>query len=113
MSAGTLSDLVFKYEWEDPDGVTTPELAATWVRLEIWAGKECVTQVEDQASESARRGIYCSLHPLAEWAAYNWWLLNVHYRLAGYVTRPSQLLRLNDESLRRHVMRSAGDGFRW
>lgn len=107
-----MNDFRLIYDWESGDGVGTPELAATWARLEIWAGDDCVTRVEDQASKSARRAIYCSLYPLAEWAAYNWWLLKAHARLAGGLWRPSQLW--NEHAGRsNHNIRTAGDGFVW
>jgi hypothetical protein len=104
--------LNFRYEWEGAEGVRAPELAGTWARLEIWADNDCVTQVEDVVSRSTRRSIYCSLYPLAEWIAYNWWLLRAHTRLAGTVIhRRSPLLKAT--AVRRHNMRDAGDGFLW
>jgi hypothetical protein len=52
------------------------------------------------------------LYPLAEWIAYNWWLLRAHARLAGTVFhRRSPLLKA--AAVRRHNMRDAGDGFLW
>jgi hypothetical protein len=36
----------FRIEWQNATGVTTPELAATWARYEIWLGDRRVTQVE-------------------------------------------------------------------
>lgn len=35
-----------RIEWLEAPGVTTPELAKTWARYEIWVGNRCVTQVE-------------------------------------------------------------------
>jgi hypothetical protein len=112
MPSGDLAEFRLNYEWESADGVATPELAVTWARLEAWAGGDCITLVEDQASHSARRSIYCSLYPLAEWAAYNWWLLVSHVRLAGAVTRPADVVR-HRRILRNHHLRAAGDGFLW
>src|SRR5690242_9624003 len=99
-----MSSFTLRYEWESAEEVRAPELAATWARLEIWAGEECITQVEDLASKSPRRSIYCSLYPLAEWVAYSWWLLRAHTRLAGTVFhRRSAIQRLN--ALRQHNVR--------
>jgi hypothetical protein len=60
----------FEYEWEPAEDVRSAEFASTWARLEMWVGDRCVTQVEDAASRSARRSIYCPLYPLAEWIAF-------------------------------------------
>lgn len=109
-----MSSLRLTYEWESADGVVAPELKATWARFEAWVGSECVTQVEDAASNSARRSIYVPLYPVAEWIAYNWWLLSAHARPAGafvprHVRTPVQLPLW----LRGHNLRGAGDGFLW
>jgi hypothetical protein len=108
-----MTGLRLSYEWESGDGVAAPELNATWVRLEIWVGSECVTQVEDAASHSARRSIYCSLYPIAEWISYNWWLLKAHARPAGaFVPRRERPTHL-PTWLKSHNLREAGDGFLW
>lgn len=101
-----MHDLRFAYEWERGDGVAAPELAATWARLEVWVGGRCVTRVEDAESGSARRSIYCSLYPLAEWIAFNWWLLNSNIRPAAFPARAGLLSA-------QHNIRAAGDGFVW
>src|SRR5438874_4717883 len=75
--------LLVEVDWEPADGVTTPELAATWCRLEIQVGQDHVTAVEDGRNASIRRGIYTSAYPLAEWFAENWWLLRAHVRPSG------------------------------
>jgi hypothetical protein len=98
--------LRFTYEWERGDGVATPELAATWARLEVWVGSECVTRVEDILTGSARRSIYCSLYPLAEWIAFNWWPLTANIRPAAF---PKQARLWG----RQHNFRAAADGFIW
>lgn len=102
----TVQDLTFKYEWEPADGIAAPELAATWARLEIWVGDHCVTRVEDLESGSARRSIYCSLYPLAEWIAFNWWLLIANVRPGTFPARAHLWER-------HHNIRAAGDGFVW
>jgi hypothetical protein len=110
--------LRFAYEWEPGDGVRSPELAATWCRLEIWVGNDCVSRVEDIGSGSTRRSLYGSLYPLAEWLAYNWWLIHAHTRptaLPSHRWSFSQLRHANRREyawLRHHNMRAAGDGLR-
>ncbi len=112
MNDGTMS---FRFEWEPGENVRSPELAATWANLQIWAGSECVTTVEDLGSASARRSIYCSLYPIAEWVAFNWWYLLANQRPA--VLEPPALFEhtsetaLSGDAVSHHVMRSAGDGF--
>lgn len=106
-------------DWEDPGGVRTPELRATWCRLEMWVGDECVTRVEEAATNAARRSIYVPLYPLAEWIAYNWWYLQAHHRPAVASSPQRTYARLlADRSsrnawLRNHNLRSAGEGFPW
>lgn len=115
----TPSGLRFKYEWEPGDGVRAPELAATWCRLEIWVDSECVSRVEDRVSSSTRRSIYCSLYPLAEWVAFNWWLLQAHVRPSAVNPRfwSFSRLALDDDRPRgwlwHHNLRAVGDGFLW
>lgn len=111
--------LRFEYEWEPADGVRATELAATWCRLEIWVGSDCVSRIEDRESGSTRRSLYCSLYPLAEWIAYNWWAIQADVRPTAL--RPHQWsfsqLRENGAHehawLRHHNLRAAGDGFLW
>ncbi len=99
--------------------VRSAELASTWARLEVWVGDRCVTQVEDAASGSARRSIYCSLYPLAEWIAFNWWALEAYVRPSALAPEAWSYSRLagrhsNDSRwLRQQNMRAAGDGFLW
>ncbi len=108
--------LQFRWEWEDAPSVRSPELRATWARLEVWVGGDCVSRVEDVQSESARRSIYVPLYPLAEWIAYNWWLLRADGRPSSLLVRPGAIARFHSrarELLRRHSLRAAGDGFSW
>lgn len=101
MSAVT--ELRFRYDWSPvDDSVRATELRATWARLEIWVGDRCATLAEDEATGSTRKSIVVSLYPVAEWIAYNWWLLRFDGR--------------DDEStsrVGRRDLRSAGDGFVW
>jgi hypothetical protein len=103
----------FRIEWHDAPGVTTPELAATWARYEIWLGNRCVTQVET-TDGTFRRGVYGSLYPLAHWIATNWWLLTSHIRPSASDTRYWTWQNLSTYPwLRQHNLRGAGDGMAW
>jgi len=93
--------------------VSTPELAATWARYQLWIAGNCVTQVET-GDATFRRSVYGSLYPLAEWIASNWWLLTTSIRPSaiepGYWTWPNVR---SQHWLRHHNMRGAGDGMAW
>lgn len=116
MRLGT-SSLRFAFEWEPGEDVAGPELAATWARLEVWVGSDCITRVEDTASKSSRRGIYCSLYPLAEWIAFNWWFLKAHVRAAEYLVGVNSAGAVNGRALAswmpHHNLRWSGDGYIW
>src|SRR5215475_4055225 len=102
-----------RLEWLDAPGVSTPELAATWARYEIWVEGSCVTQVED-SDGTFRRSVYGSLYPLAEWVAANWWVLGHDIRPSAvdsrYWTWPSVRAQ---PWLAHHNLRAAGDGMAW
>jgi IrrE N-terminal-like domain len=96
-----------RWEWEPGEGIAAPEHRATWARLEWLVNDEYVTRIEELRSGSSRRSIYCSLYPLAEWVAYNWWLLVAD-------ARPAASHRDGTWSgMIRHNVQSAGDGFVW
>jgi hypothetical protein len=106
-------DLDVKIEWLESPGVTTPELAATWARYEIWVGNECITQVE-AADGTFRRSVYGSLYPLAQWIASNWWLLTSHVRPSAVEARYWTWQNVRTYPwLSVHNFRSAGDGMPW
>src|SRR4051794_8689187 len=111
-----MDSLRFDIEWLDPEGVKAPELAATWARLQIWVGGTCLTQLETSKTTAARRSLFCSVYPLAEWVAYNWWFLQADTR-APVVSERRLLSALSNGSskvwTRRHNLRSSGDGFFW
>lgn len=108
------SSLRFAYEWERGDGVAAPELAATWARIEMWVNDDCVTQVEDAQTGSARRSIYAPLYPIAEWIAFNWWLLKANVRPAAFITSEAKIPRYESAAwMPHHNLRGAGDGFVW
>jgi hypothetical protein len=68
----------FNVEWQDPEGVRSPVLAATWGRLEILVSSDGAepSNVCDVVTKSgSRNGIYVSLYPLAEWIATHWHVL--------------------------------------
>lgn len=100
-------------EWLEAPGVTTPELAATWARYEIWIGDRCVTQVE-AADRTFRRSVYGALYPLAQWIASNWWLLTSHVRPSAVETRYWTWQNVRAYPwLSEHNFRGAGDGMSW
>jgi hypothetical protein len=109
------TEATFMVEWQEAPGVRAAELAATWARLEIWIDEECVTRVEDPISGASRRGIYCSLYPIAEWVAFNWWFLQADSRVpalsaGGQAPGPDPGLT---SWRQRHNLRGVADGFRW
>lgn len=110
-------DFKLEWEWAAAPHVKAPEHRATWARIELSVGAEHVTLVEDFDSASSRRSIYCPMYPLAEWIAYNWWLLQANSRPAISIESlrhlPSSLRSVERDRSRRHCMRSIGDGFLW
>lgn len=113
-SMARVSGLELMLEWEAADGVTAPELGATWCRLQIRVEGRFVTAVEDTRTDALRRGVYTSAYPLAEWIAEHWWLLRRH-------VRPSAEARASwswSHAARRpwlyaHNVRAAGGGLPW
>jgi hypothetical protein len=102
-----------RIEWLEAPGVTTPELAATWARYEIWVGDRCITQLET-ADGTFRRSVYGSLYPLAHWIASNWWLLISHVRPSAVDTRYWTWQNVRSYPwLAQHNLRAAGDGMAW
>jgi hypothetical protein len=100
-------------EWLEAPGVTTPELAATWARYEIWVGDRCITQVE-AADGTFRRSVYGSMYPLAQWVASNWWLLTSHIRPSAVEARYWTWQNVRAYPwLPEHNFRGAGDGMPW
>src|SRR6266702_5999609 len=96
---GTRLGLNLRWEWEPAPAVRAAELRATLARLEISVGPDCITLVEDRESQSSRRSIYCSLYPIAEWVAFNWWFLRADARPAVELMRgiPRELDPGSDE----------------
>lgn len=102
------AELRIRWEWEPGQMVKAPEHAATWARIKMSVGPDCLTLVEDRDSGSSRRSIFAPLYPLAEWAVYNWWFLLYHSRPARSRLDLPALGRRD-----RHCVRAAGDGFLW
>lgn len=111
------ADFSIEWDWEPGDRIAAPKHAATWARLTMRVGQDDLTLVEDRETRSTRRSIYCSLYPLAEWTAFNWWHLQADARPAGYRELgrgPSPHdARATTRLLRRHDLRGPGDGFLW
>jgi hypothetical protein len=105
-----MSTLRFEIEWLEAPGVRAEELRATWCRLELWIGEDCVSLVEDAATSAARHSIYVPLYPLAEWVAYHWWAI-VSDRRSGHLE--SESVVANRTRRFRRSLRGAGDGFSW
>lgn len=101
-----MTSLRFKIDWDPAsEFVVADELRATWARVEISVGDDCITLLEDVRTGTSRRAFHASLYPLAEWVAFNWWLL-----LAD--GRPSWRSR-GVEGAPGHSFRAASDGFPW
>lgn len=70
-----MAGLTFKLEWEPAEGVTHAGMAATWARLEIQIGDQCVTTVHDTRTGATRSGVYGPAMLVAEWIVRNFWFL--------------------------------------
>ncbi|MGY4770319.1 ImmA/IrrE family metallo-endopeptidase (plasmid) [Kribbella sp. CWNU-51] len=102
-----------RIEWLDAPKVSTPELAATWARYEVWVGNRCATQLE-AADGTFRRSVFGSLYPLAEWIASNWWVLTSHVRPSAIESEYWTWSNVRVHNwLRSHNFRGAGDGMAW
>lgn len=110
MAAVTDGGLILRVEWEQADGVTAPELAATWCRLEIVVAGRHVTTVEDVRTSTVRRGVSTSAFPLAEWIAEHWRLLRRHLRPSTVPVSAWTWQHLSLQPwLRSHNLRGAGE----
>jgi hypothetical protein len=91
------------FEWLS--GVTVqaraPELQATWARVTFMADGVPVRLGRDKESNASQESLTVPLYPLAEWIAFNWWLIFEDPR------EPDR------RGLDRRSMRQAGDGFLW
>ena len=107
------TNLSLRTEWLDAPDVSTPELAATWSRFELWSGSDCLTQVETR-NGTFRRGVYGTIFPIAEWIVENWWLLGFDSRPSAVPSRYWKWRTLRFQPwLRQHNLRAAGNGMAW
>ena len=67
--------LSFEIDWVDAEGISGPELSATWAALRIQAGDSVVTRVLDARARTVRDSVYVPIYPFAEWLVTNWWFL--------------------------------------
>ncbi len=102
-----------RIEWLDAPDVSTPELAATWARYQIWIDDQSVTAVATRDGTS-RSSIYGSLYPLAEWIAANWWVLTTDVRPSAIDPRYWSWRNVPEQAwLTSHNLRAVGDGMAW
>lgn len=102
-----------RIEWLEAPGVTSPELAATWARYEIWVGRRCASQVET-SDGTLRRSLFGSVYPLAEWIAENWWVLTFDVRPSAVEGRFWSWPNVRAHPwLRQHNLCAAGNGMAW
>ena len=100
--------------WDRAEGVSTPELAATWSDLAVEVGEDVVTLVKDRRSDSIRPSVHTSAYPLALWIAQHWWALTEHVRASATDTGALRwTARVRPSWLSSHNVRGAGDGMPW
>ncbi len=97
-----MSEIRFKFDWLDPQGIRGPELRATWARFEMWVDDHPVTRVSDEVSKTTRDSVFVPLYPLAEWLATHWW--QILYEI------PSSR-REETSGAARHSFRAAREGY--
>jgi hypothetical protein len=98
-----MTDMIFEFEWENPESARGSELRATWGRFSVYVDNEAVTRLEDKQAASIRKAVYGPLYPIAEWIVKNWWsLLNETATPRREATAPYW---------RRHNLAAAGEGF--
>jgi len=100
---GSMNNLRFDFEWQDPAGARGEELRATWASLSILIDDSPVTELQDRQTKSVRTSVFLPLFPLAEWLADNWWFLQ------SEVERPDTARSCEFD--RRHNLRWAREGF--
>ncbi len=111
---GDSAPLQLLVDWERAPGVTSPELAATWCRLEIVVRGRPVTLVEDTRGGGIRRAVHTSAYPLAEWIATCWWTLREHARPSAVSSRGWTWANVQQLPWQRsHNVRGAGGGMPW
>lgn len=112
----SLSGEAFKIlaSWDDEaDRVTSPDLRATWCRLQVWVDGRCTTSVRGREG-GPRDEVHGAAYPLAEWIVFNWWSLVAEQRPAAVEDAAWSWRHLPDQAwLRRHNMRAANEGQAW
>lgn len=93
----------FNLDWVDADGITGPELAATWASLTIRVGDSVITRVLDTRARTVRDFVYVPVYPLAEWLATNWWFLTHELE--------NPLKRADPDFHRRHALGANREGY--
>ncbi|MCX7048093.1 MAG: hypothetical protein NTX50_21740 [Candidatus Sumerlaeota bacterium] len=91
----------FDINWEDPGGVSGPELRATWARFSVTVDGQPVTRFYDTAAQTRRDYIYCSLYTVCEWIAANWFFI-FYEASVPFKSR-------TDGFYQRHCLRHAGE----
>ena len=98
-----MPNLTFDIDWVDADGISGPELSATWASLRICAGDSVITRVLDTRARTVRDFIHVPLYPLAEWLVTNWWFLLHEYANPAKEGDP--------DFHRRHALRFGREGY--
>jgi len=100
-------------DWEPAPGVTSPELQATWARLTLKVDDWILTRSEQDGH--AATAVYTSIYPLAEWAAFNWWLLDSNYRPSKILVenRHASSAEVQNSWQAHHRLLAVGDGMAW
>ena len=95
--------LSFEFDWVDAEGISGPELSATWASLRIQAGSSVLTRVLDSRAKTVRDFVYVPLYPLAEWLASNWWFLTHEFENPAKEGDP--------DFHRRHALGTSREGY--
>ena len=98
-----MPQLSFEIDWVDADGVSGPELSATWASLQIRAGNSVVTRVLDTRARTIRDFVYVPLYPFAEWLATNWWFLTHEFE--------NPIKEGDPDFHRRHALGASREGY--
>ncbi|MFZ1728692.1 MAG: hypothetical protein WAV84_01070 [Bacteroidota bacterium] len=78
-----MDDLQFHIEWLEPNGISGPELSATWCRLQVVLNGNNLFHLYDETSKSVRNGIYFPAYVLAEWIVDRFYFFMLEYPGSG------------------------------
>ena len=95
-------ELEFQWEWLSPFEPSSLE-GLTFADMKITVGGQCVTELEDDRSQTLRKGMYISVYPMALFLAANWWRLR-------WESKP---LQEDPEWRMRHCLPAIGEGYVW